>query len=137
VDTGLGVTSLDHLVLTVRDLDATLGFYERLGFAAFTYDAPGLGVRHALRFGDQKLNLHVAGAEAAPHAQVPTPGSADVCFLTRLPPEEVVERLRAAGVAIEDGPVGRSGAVGPMTSVYFRDPDGNLLEVATPASISS
>jgi catechol 2,3-dioxygenase-like lactoylglutathione lyase family enzyme len=132
VETGLGVVSLDHFVLTVRDLDATLAFYERLGFTPFTYDLPGIGRRHALRFGDQKLNLHEAGAELAPHARTPTPGSADVCFLTRLPPEDIVERLAAAGVEIVEGPVERTGAVGPMTSVHFRDPDRNLIEVATP-----
>ena len=115
------IRSLDHLVLTVRDLDATIAFYERLGMRHEEF-APG---RHALRFGPQKLNLHVVGHELDPHATQPTPGSADLCFL--------VDRLDPAELDIELGPVDRQGAAGPLRSVYVRDPDGNLVELSTEA----
>jgi catechol 2,3-dioxygenase-like lactoylglutathione lyase family enzyme len=88
--------------------------------------------RRALAFGDQRLNLHQAGREFEPKALEPTPGSADLCLLTDLEPDAVIARLEAAGVAVEEGPVERNGARGALVSVYFRDPDGNLLEVATP-----
>lgn len=121
------LTQLDHLVLTVRDLDATLDFYNRaLGMQAVTF---GQG-RHALNFGQQKINLHVLGREFEPKAQTPTPGSADLCFLTDLPLSEVVSHLRACHVAIVEGPVARTGATGPILSVYVRDPDHNLIEIA-------
>jgi catechol 2,3-dioxygenase-like lactoylglutathione lyase family enzyme len=86
--------------------------------------------RHALAFGAQKINLHEADREFEPKAAVPTPGSADLCFLTDVPVAEVVEHLAANGVEILEGPVRRTGAAGPITSVYFRDPDGNLIEVS-------
>ncbi len=89
--------------------------------------------RVALRFGDQKLNLHRAGAEIAPHARAPAPGSADLCLLVDADPEEVVATLEAAGVPVEVGPVRRTGATSALTSVYVRDPDGNLVELARPA----
>jgi catechol 2,3-dioxygenase-like lactoylglutathione lyase family enzyme len=89
--------------------------------------------RVALRFGDQKLNLHRAGAEIVPHARVPAPGSADLCLLVDADPEEVVATLEAAGVPVEVGPVQRTGATSALTSVYVRDPDGNLVELARPA----
>ena len=118
---------LDHLVLTVADIDRTRDFYERvLGMEPVVF---GEG-RHALAFGTQKINLHEAGREFEPKAAVPTPGSADLCFLTNAPVAEVVEHLGANGVEILEGPVRRMGAAGPITSVYFRDPDGNLLEVS-------
>jgi catechol 2,3-dioxygenase-like lactoylglutathione lyase family enzyme len=118
---------LDHLVLTVADVDRTRDFYERtLGMEPVVF---GEG-RHALAFGAQKINLHEAGREFEPKAAAPTPGSADLCFLTNVPVAEVVEHLEANGVEIIEGPVRRTGATGPITSVYFRDPDGNLLEVS-------
>lgn len=112
------IESLDHLVLTVRDLDATVAFYERLGMRHVEF-APG---RHALAFGAQKLNLHVAGREFEPKATEPTPGSADLCFL--------VDELDAAGLDVIEGPVERTGATGTIRSVYVRDPDGNLVELS-------
>jgi catechol 2,3-dioxygenase-like lactoylglutathione lyase family enzyme len=122
------IRSLDHLVLTVTDLEATVAFYERLGMRLETF---GDG-RVALRFGTQKLNLHAAGAEIAPHAQPPTPGSADLCFLVEGPLENVASELAASGLPIELGPVERTGAQGRIRSVYLRDPDGNLVELSEP-----
>jgi catechol 2,3-dioxygenase-like lactoylglutathione lyase family enzyme len=121
------IERLDHWVLTVRDIDATVAFYERvLGMQPITFG----GGRRALAFGQQKINLHPAEAPLRPHARRPTPGSADVCLITRAPIEAVVAELENAGVAIEEGPVPRTGALGPITSVYFRDPDGNLIEIS-------
>jgi len=114
------VESLDHLVLTVRDLDATVAFYERLGMTHVTF---GDG-RHALAFGSQKLNLHIAGHELEPKAARPAPGSADLCFL--------VDVLDPVGLDVVEGPVERTGATGTILSVYVRDPDGNLVELSTP-----
>jgi len=121
------IQRLDHLVLTVRDVDATVAFYtDLLGMEAITF---GNG-RRALRFGRQKINLHEAGREVEPKAERPVPGSADLCFITAVPIETVLERIRAADVPVVEGPVERTGANGPIRSVYLRDPDGNLLEVA-------
>lgn len=121
------IDQLDHLVLTVRDLDATLAFYTRvLGMEAVTF----AGGRRALAFGAQKINLHVQGKEFEPKADHPTPGSADLCFLTHVPLEEVQRHLTACGVPVMEGPVQRTGAQGPILSVYVRDPDQNLIEVA-------
>lgn len=121
------IDQLDHLVLTVRDLDATLAFYtEVLGMEAITF----AGGRRALAFGAQKINLHVQGQEFEPKATHPTPGSGDLCFLTRVPLDEVQRHLAACGVPIIEGPVQRTGAQGPILSVYVRDPDQNLIEVA-------
>jgi len=123
----MNIDRIDHLVLTVRDVDATCAFYERaLLLEPLRFD----GCRRALRFGQQKINLHAAGASFQPHAQFPTPGSGDLCFITTTPMSEVREHLENAGVVIAEGPVRRTGALGPMTSVYFYDPDGNLVEVA-------
>lgn len=123
------IDSLDHLVLTVADIEATCAFYRRvLGMEVVTF-AEG---RKALAFGRQKINLHPHGREFDPKAQRPTPGSGDLCFLTSTPIGEVVAHLTAQGVTIVDGPVRRTGATGPILSVYFRDPDGNLIEVANP-----
>ena len=122
------IEELDHLVLTVTDIDHTCAFYERvLGMKTLVF---GEG-RHALTFGTQKLNLHEAGQEFEPKAAAPTPGSADLCFLTNSSMAEVVEHLEANSVEIIEGPVRRTGATGPIKSVYFRDPDGNLLEVSS------
>lgn len=123
----LRVASLDHLVLTVADVGRTLAFYERvLGMEPQSYE----GGRRALRFGAQKLNLHPLGAEPAPRAARATPGSADLCFLLEGGLEEAIADLASAAVEIEHGPVVRPGATGPIRSVYFRDPDGNLIEVS-------
>jgi len=125
------ITSLDHLVLTVRDIDASCEFYSRvLGMEIITFGAG----RKALKVGQQKINLHQHGQEIEPHAQIPIPGSADLCFLTSQPLPEVIAHLQACNVAIIDGPVRRTGAVGPLLSVYFRDPDLNLIEVANQES---
>jgi catechol 2,3-dioxygenase-like lactoylglutathione lyase family enzyme len=118
---------LDHLVLTVRDVAATCAFYARvLGMREVTF----AGGRQALAFGEQKINPHQQGREFEPKASCPMPWSADVCFLTREPMARVIEHLGECGVPILLGPVERTGATGPLLSVYFRDPDGNLLEVS-------
>lgn len=121
------VISLDHLVLTVRSIEATCAFYAGvLGMKVVTF---GEG-RRALAFGAQKINLHERGKEFEPKAGQPTPGSADLCFLTDTPLSEVANHLNLLGVPIVEGPVARTGAVGPLQSVYFRDPDANLIEVS-------
>jgi catechol 2,3-dioxygenase-like lactoylglutathione lyase family enzyme len=121
------IDRLDHLVLTVADLDATVEFYTRvLGMQAVTF-GPG---RTALTFGHSKINLHPAGHEFEPKALRPTPGSADLCLIAADPLERVIEELVAHDVPIEEGPVERTGATGPILSVYFRDPDQNLIEVS-------
>jgi catechol 2,3-dioxygenase-like lactoylglutathione lyase family enzyme len=120
------VVALDHLILTVSDVDHTLAFYERLGMRRETF---GEG-RTALRFGKQKINLHRAGAEITPHAAQPAPGSADICLLIDEPVEQAALELAAAGLEIELGPVDRTGAQRPIRSLYLRDPDANLVELA-------
>ncbi|MBY5565988.1 VOC family protein [Rhizobium leguminosarum] len=123
------IDRLDHLVLTVADIATTCDFYSRiLGMSVETF-AEG---RKALKFGRQKINLHQAGHEFDPKARHPTPGSGDLCFMSVTPLADVIADLQAAGVAIEEGPVERTGATGGLRSVYFRDPDGNLLEVSNP-----
>lgn len=118
---------LDHLVLTVQDIDATCAFYSRvLGMRVATF---GSG-RKALKFGNEKINLHEVGKEFEPKASRPTPGSADLCFITQTPIAEVIRHIRLFGIEIELGPVQRTGARGYMTSVYIRDPDQNLIEIA-------
>ena len=122
------IDRLDHLVLTVASIEATCTFYATvLGMQAVTF---GNG-RRALVFGSQKINLHEAGHEFEPKAARPTPGSADLCFITATPLTQVVEHLRQCRVAILEGPVERTGALGTMLSVYFRDPDQNLIEVSS------
>lgn len=123
----MNVRGLDHLVLTVRDIEVTIRFYtEVLGMRAevFAHD------RHAVKFGSQKINLHQVGAERQPGATVPRPGTADLCFEIDGSIAQAVQQLRDAGVPIIEGPVPRIGARGPMQSVYFRDPDGNLIELS-------
>ena len=120
------IYALDHLVLTVSDLSATVAFYERLGMQREMFN----GDRIALHFGAQKLNLHRTGAEVEPHARYPTVGSADLCFLVEGPLEQVFDALATAGIRVELGPVERTGATGPMRSLYVRDPDGNLVELS-------
>ena len=127
------VTSLDHLVLTTRDMEACIGFYSGvLGMEARSFAAADGTTRQALHFGAQKINLHQAGAEFAPHARRPMPGSADLCLLSDTPLEAWQAHLAARGIAIEEGPVARSGATGPIRSLYIRDPDGNLIEISEP-----
>jgi len=121
------VASLDHLVLTVRDLQAAIDFYtQALGMTEVTF----AGGRKALACGTQKINLHLAGHEFEPKAERPTPGSADLCFLTDTPIEQYAAHLAALGIAVIEGPVARTGAVGPLWSIYVRDPDLNLIEIA-------
>jgi len=121
------INRLDHLVLTVADIDATVDFYTRvLGMQAVTF-GPG---RTALTFGHSKINLHRAGHEFEPKAYRATPGSADLCLIADDPLAQVIEELAAHDVPIEQGPVERAGATGTILSVYFRDPDQNLIEVS-------
>jgi catechol 2,3-dioxygenase-like lactoylglutathione lyase family enzyme len=121
----------DHIVLTVRDIDTTLLFYERaLGFESEKFHGSDGQLRYALRFGNHKINLQDRDTETANKAQAPTFGSADFCLIAAIPLEEVVEHLRAENIPTVAGPVTRHGAVGPMRSIYFRDPDGNLVEVS-------
>ena len=123
----LTIDRLDHFVLTVADIDATIAFYARvLGMRDVAF---GSG-RRALGFGAQKINLHPAGREFSPHARQPAPGSADVCFVTTAPLDAAMAHVKGCGVTIEEGPVDRTGAMGPIRSFYLRDPDGNLIEVS-------
>src|SRR4051812_28416169 len=123
----MNIDRLDHLVLTVKNIDVTCDFYARvLGMNVITF---GEG-RKALSFGQQKFNLHEAGHEFEPKAAHPTPGSADFCLITTTPIEQVITHLNACGVPMIEGPVQRTGAVGTLRSVYFRDPDDNLVEVS-------
>lgn len=123
------VASLDHLVLTVADIARTCDFYTRaLGMTVVRFGAG----RVALQFGRQKINLHQADRTFDPKAAAPTPGSADLCFLLAGSLEDAAAHLAALGIAIEEGPVERTGATGPIGSIYLRDPDGNLVELATP-----
>ncbi|MEZ5656994.1 MAG: VOC family protein [Burkholderiaceae bacterium] len=121
------IDRLDHLVLTVASIDDTVRFYERvLGMQAQTFGAG----RTALAFGRQKINLHQVGREFEPKAERPTAGSGDLCLIANAGMAEIVAHLRAEGVEILEGPVMRTGALGPIESVYFRDPDLNLIEVS-------
>jgi catechol 2,3-dioxygenase-like lactoylglutathione lyase family enzyme len=124
------IDMIDHFVLTVRDIGAACEFYTRtLGMEVVTF---GNG-RKALQFGEfgeHKINLHEAGGEFEPKALRPTPGSGDICFITRTPLERVIGHLRACNVEILEGPVKRTGARGAIESIYIRDPDGNLTEIA-------
>ncbi|MCC9023716.1 VOC family protein [Bacillus nakamurai] len=121
------VERLDHLVLTVASIERTVQFYSRvLGMKAVTF---GQG-RTALVFGDQKINLHEANKEFEPKAQDPTPGSADLCFITETAIPDVIRHVTESGLTIEEGPVKRTGAIGDILSVYLRDPDGNLIEIS-------
>lgn len=124
----MNIDRIDHIVLTVRDIDATCEFYTRvLGMRVTTFG----GGRRALLFGGQKINLHQAGREFEPKADAPTPGSADFCLIAAVPLPQVIAKLARCGVAIIEGPVAKTGAQGPILSVYFRDPDANLVEVST------
>jgi len=121
------VVFLDHIVLTVRDVDKTCKFYhDVLGMDVVEF-AKG---RKALHFGEQKINLHPTGSWVEPKAHQPTPGSADLCLITMTPIDEVIEHLKDNDVSILEGPVDKIGAMGRIISVYFRDPDNNLIEVS-------
>lgn len=118
---------LDHLVLTVKSITVTCEFYSNvLGMEVVTFGED----RKALAFGTQKINLHESGKEFEPKAHRPTPGSADLCFITKTPLFDVIEHLERYRVEIIEGPLKRTGAVGQILSVYFRDPDMNLIEVS-------
>jgi catechol 2,3-dioxygenase-like lactoylglutathione lyase family enzyme len=128
------ISHIDHLVLTVADIPRTVDWYQRvLGMRHVTF----AGQRHALTFGRQKLNLHQAGRELEPKAARPAPGSADLCLISATPLIKVQAHLHARRVRIEQGPIARTGATGPITSVYVRDPDNNLIEIATYESVQS
>ncbi len=121
------ISRLDHLVLTVKDIETSCEFYQNiLGTEVITFG----GERKALQFGNQKINLHQAGKEIEPKAKFPIPGSADLCFIAETPIEEVAEHLKNKQIPIILGPVSRTGAMGKITSIYFRDPDFNLIEVS-------
>jgi catechol 2,3-dioxygenase-like lactoylglutathione lyase family enzyme len=135
----INLDRLDHLVLTVKDIEITCNFYNQvLGMQVVTFDEG----RKALAFGRQKINLHQVGREFEPKADKPTAGAGDLCFISQTPLSEVVAHLQASGVEIIEGPVPRAGALGMMESVYFRDPDLNLIEVsvyvgATPLPVAA
>ncbi|WP_336787988.1 VOC family protein [Paenibacillus sp. MMO-177] len=123
----LKIEALDHLVLTVASIEKTAAFYEKvLNMEVIVFGDN----RKALLFGRQKFNLHEAGKEFEPKARNPRPGSADFCLITKTPLDEVIRHLAACDVPIEEGPVPRTGAAGTIVSVYFRDPDDNLVEVS-------
>lgn len=125
------IDHLDHIVLTTTDEAACLRFYvDGLGM---TLENFGQG-RKALRFGDQKINLHVKGHEFEPKAHLPVPGALDLCFIASVPLDEVMQRLAARGLSIIEGPVARTGAVSRIRSVYLRDPDLNLIEISEPVA---
>jgi catechol 2,3-dioxygenase-like lactoylglutathione lyase family enzyme len=130
----LTIDRIDHVVLTVFDVERTIDFYSRvLGMEPVTF----AGGRRGLAFGRQKLNLHQAGREFEPKALRPAPGTMDFCLVTETPLAEVMESLERHGVAIIEGPVDKTGATGPIRSVYFRDPDGNLVEVSNYAEAAA
>ncbi|MCA1298674.1 VOC family protein [Stappia indica] len=125
------IMALDHIVLTVTDMDAAVRFYcEVLGMEEVVFG----GGRRALRFGSQKINLHPPGHDYAPVAERPAPGSADLCFLVASL-DAAIAALEAAGVGIEEGPVSRTGALSPLRSIYIRDPEGNLVELSEPQNV--
>jgi len=121
------ISKIDHIVLTVRDIDITVGFYESVLGMEREIFAEG---RVALKFGDQKINLHKFGYEFEPKANNPAPGSEDLCFITETKLDVAMEHVKRKGVTILEGPVPRTGAVGSIVSFYIRDPDGNLVEVS-------
>jgi catechol 2,3-dioxygenase-like lactoylglutathione lyase family enzyme len=123
----MNIKKIDHIVLTVRDIQVTVQFYESV--LGMTVEQFGQG-RLALRFGNQKINLHESGNEFEPKAHNPLPGSEDLCFITSTRLEDAKEHVKSKGIEILEGPVARTGATGPIVSFYFRDPDNNLIEVA-------
>ena len=124
----MNIDRIDHVVMTVRDVDATCDFYARvLGMRVVTF----AGGRKALAFGKQKINLHLAEREFEPKAAHPTPGSVDLCLITTGTLDDAIAQLALCGVPVLEGPVAKTGATGPLRSIYFRDPDANLIEVST------
>lgn len=124
------IDRVDHIVLTTRDKAACIRFYsEVLGMKLENFRTP-TEERLALKFGNQKINLHEWGKEFTPRAHVAAPGTLDLCFIASKPLEEVVAKLKSSGVPILEGPVAKTGALGPMRSVYVRDPDLNLVEIS-------
>lgn len=127
------IASIDHIVLTTRDPAGCVRFYtEVLGMKLESFKTP-TETRQALKFGRQKINLHEWGREFTPRAHVAAPGTLDLCFIASVPLGQVIEKLKAAGVPILEGPVMKTGATGPIRSVYVRDPDLNLVEISEPA----
>ena len=123
----VSIIRLDHFVLTVRDIEKTIAFYTQvLGMQLETFGQN----RKALIFGQQKINLHLFGKEFEPKAKQPTPCSADLCLITDISINEVIKIFKALNISIEEGPIQRTGAIGPITSVYIRDPDSNLIEIS-------
>lgn len=120
------ITGIDHIVLTVEDVEETVAFYERLGGEGITFD----GGRRGIAFGDQKINLHPADDIYTPHANTPEPGTDDFCLIVTDPIKDVQAELEANGIEIIHGPTEKVGALGSLHSVYVRDPDGNLVELA-------
>ncbi|MEJ6403028.1 VOC family protein [Yoonia sp. 2307UL14-13] len=128
------VSSLDHFVLTVVDVDRTVAFYrDVLGMVPEQFQPADGSARWALKFGQQKINLHPAAKPFDPKADNPTPGSGDLCFLSNTPLADWQTHLADHGVTIEEGPIARTGATGPLVSLYIRDPDGNLIEISNRA----
>ena len=122
------IKRLDHMVLTVANIDETCNFYQQLlKLEVITFN----GDRKALKVGNQKINLHKAGCELSPCAHRPTPGAADLCFIVETSLNDLLSHLSACGVPVELGPVERTGVFGPMTSLYVRDPDKNLVELSS------
>ena len=126
---GFAIDRIDHVVVNFRDVEAVAAWYERV--LGFRREAFGPGGRIALKFGAQKLNLRPTGAPGWATGAADAPGSLDYCFVTAAAPEAVLAHLCACGVAVETGPAPKTGALGPMTSVYCRDPEGNLVEIAS------
>ena len=120
------LSHIDHIVMTVKDLETTCRFYRWLGMEIITFN----NNRKALKFGDQKINLHEYGRELEPHALNPIPGSVDLCLISNTPLEEVITILQQNKIAIEQGPTERTGAQGKIMSIYLQDPDGNLIEIS-------
>ena len=124
------IDHIDHIVLTTRDKEACVRFYtEVLGMKLTRFKTPG-GERFAFSFGEQKINVHEWGREFSPRAHVAAPGTLDLCFIAAVPLDSVIEKLKKAGVPIIEGPVAKTGANGPIRSVYVRDPDLNLVEIS-------
>ncbi len=126
------ITAIDHIVITAQDLDKTIHFYcDILGMALKRFSPPdGSADRVAVSFGQQKINLHDVASPYIPHARCPVAGAVDICFLSDVTVENWCKRFEDFSVSIENGPVSKTGATGPLWSIYVRDPDGNLIEIS-------